>query len=47
MFWKHNYEDLKFLKLMKKIDIKRNTAPNNKELIKMDFSATVVSACIF
>ena len=35
------------LRVIKKNAFKRNTALNNKEIIKLGFSATVVLVCIF
>ena len=41
------YEDFKFQELLEKMHIKKNAAHNNKELIELSYSATVVLVCIF
>ena len=38
---------MKILNFKKKMHLHRNTAHNNKELIKLGFRATVVLVCIF
>ena len=41
------YEDFKYLKWLKKIHIRGNTALYNKELMNLDFCATPMLVCIF
>ena len=45
--WYLYYEDFIIQKWLKKMHIKRNTAHNNKELIKLGFRASVVLVSIF
>ena len=47
IFCNLNYEDFQFQELLQKMHIQRITAHNNKELIILGFSATVVLVCIF